>query len=111
MIGRLKPGVTFDAGVADLKRVAKQLEHHPDNKGWDVVAQRSETWVASDDLRRMLWVMLWAVLLLLVIASVNVANHCSCGRPLAHAIAQVRDGAWRHARRSFCGRASPNRRR
>ena len=110
MIGRLKPGVTFDAGVADLKRVAKQLEHHPDNKGWDVVAQRSETWVASDDLRRMLWVMLWAVLLLLVIASVNVANHCSWS-VLSRTRSRNADGAWRHARRSFCGRASPNRRR
>lgn len=74
LIGRIKPGVTFEAATADLKRVAQQLEHHPDNKGWDVVVFRSDTWIASDDLRRMLWVMLWSVLLLLVIASVNVAN-------------------------------------
>ena len=92
MIGRLKPGVTYEAGVADLKRVAKQLEHHPDNKGWDIVAQRSDTWVASDDLRRMLWVMLWAVLLLLVIASVNVANLL-----LVRASARARDRAVRTA--------------
>jgi putative ABC transport system permease protein len=74
LIGLIKPGVTFDAATADLKRVGKQLEHHPDNKGWDVVTARSSTWIAGDDLRRMLWVMLWSVLLLLVIASVNVTN-------------------------------------
>jgi predicted permease len=74
LIGRLKPGVTFEAATADLKRVGKQLEQYPDNKGWDVVAFRSDTWIASDELRRMLWVMLWAVLLLLAIASVNVTN-------------------------------------
>lgn len=74
LIGRLKPGVTYEAGVADLKRVGKLLEHHPENKGWDIVTQRSETWVASDELRRMLWIMLWSVLVLLVIASVNVTN-------------------------------------
>jgi putative ABC transport system permease protein len=74
LIGRLKPGVTYEAGVADLKRVGKLLEHYPDNKGWEIVTQPSETWVASDELRRMLWIMLWSVLVLLVIASVNVAN-------------------------------------
>ena len=73
-IGRIKPGVRFETAAADLKRVAKQLEHYPDNKGWDVVASRSDNWIASPELRRMLWVMLWSVLLLLVIASVNVTN-------------------------------------
>jgi putative ABC transport system permease protein len=74
VIGRLKPGVSHEAAQADLKRLARLLEHHPDNKGWDLVAARSDTWIASDDLRRMLWVMLWSVLALLVIASVNVTN-------------------------------------
>jgi putative ABC transport system permease protein len=72
--GRLKPGVTLEQAAADLKRVTGLLRAHKENEGMEVLAGPSSNWVASPDLRRALWLMLGAVGLLLVIASVNVAN-------------------------------------
>ncbi len=74
MAGRLKPGVTTEAAAADLKRVAGLLRAHKENAGIELHAAPSSDWLASPDLRRALWLMLGAVGLLLVIATVNVAN-------------------------------------
>jgi predicted permease len=74
VVGRLKPGVTMEAAAADLDRVATLLRAHKDNEGLDVRLAPSSDWLASADLRQALWLMLGAVGLLLVIASVNVAN-------------------------------------
>src|SRR5262245_1917722 len=64
VIGRIKPGVSFETARADLERVAKNLEAtYPVNKGIGVDVQRSDTWMATDQLRRTLWVLLGAVLL------------------------------------------------
>lgn len=89
-IGRLKPGVTFDAALQDLQRVARELEaQYPDtNEGLGAAMNPSRTWIASDDLRRSLWILLGAVVLLLVIACVNVTNLL-----LARASARERDSA------------------
>jgi putative ABC transport system permease protein len=93
VIGRIKPGVTFETARADLQRVAKDLEAtYPVNKGIGVDVQRSDTWMANDQLRRTLWVLLGAVLLLLVIAGVNVANLL-----LALASSRIRESAMRTA--------------
>ena len=93
VIGRIKPGVTFETARADLERVAKNLEAtYPVNKGIGVDVQRSDTWMASEQLRRTLWVLLGAVLLLLVIAGVNVANLL-----LALASSRIRESAMRTA--------------
>ena len=93
-IGRMKPGVTFDAALADLQRVARDLEaaYPKDNTGLGATMNPSRTWVANDDLRRTLWVLLGAVCLLLVIACVNVTNLL-----LARASARARDSALRTA--------------
>jgi predicted permease len=92
-IGRLKPGVTFEAGLADLQRVARELEaRYPANKGLGATMAPSRVWIASDDLRRTLWILLGAVGLLLAIACVNVTNLL-----LARASARVREGAIRTA--------------
>ena len=89
-IGRLKPGVTFDAALLDLQRVARELEaQHPNtNTGLGAAMNPSRTWIASDDLRRTLWILLGAVVLLLLIACVNVTNLL-----LARASARQRDSA------------------
>jgi putative ABC transport system permease protein len=72
--GRLKPGVTMAAVEADMSRVAGLLRAHKENEGLELRVASSSEWIASPDLRRALWLMLGAVGLLLVIASVNVAN-------------------------------------
>ena len=75
-VARLKPGVTFDAALADLSAIAKSLEaEYPEsNKGLGVTLERSRSWIASDQLRRTLWILLGAVGLLLLIACLNVTN-------------------------------------
>jgi predicted permease len=93
VIGRIKPGVTFDAAVADLDRVARLLAATvPENKGQGVLARPSSAWIASDSLRSMLWMLLAASGLLLVIGAVNVTNLL-----LARASARARETAVRAA--------------
>ena len=92
-IGRLKDGVTIEAARDDLRRVGTELEaRYPANKGLTNVVQPSRTWIASDELRRTLWILLGAVGLLLVIACVNVTNLL-----LARASTRVRESAVRAA--------------
>jgi putative ABC transport system permease protein len=93
-IGRLKAGVSFDSALADLQRVAKDLEaaYPKDNTGLGATMNPSRRWIASDDLRRTLLILLGAVCLLLVIACVNVTNLL-----LARASARARDSALRTA--------------
>ena len=92
-IGRIKRGVTYEAALADLQRVAKELEaRYPENKGLGATMAPSIVWVASDQLRRTLWILLGAVGLLLLIACVNVTNLL-----LARAAARQRESAVRTA--------------
>lgn len=74
MIGRLKPGVTFEAAEADLNGVMSQLREFKDNDGISVTVNDTAIWMATPELRRTLWVMLASTFLLLVIAGVNVTN-------------------------------------
>jgi len=99
-IGRLKPGVSMAAAAADFDRVAVDLEQRypKENKGVRIALAPSTEWVASDDLRRMLWVLLGAALLLLVIACVNVAN-----LQLAHAASRARNRRAHGARSGTMG--------
>ena len=93
-VGRIKLGVSVDQARADLQRVAKELEveYPKDNTRLGAVLEPSSTWIASDDLRRTLWILLGSVGLLLVIACVNVTNLL-----LARASARARDSAVRTA--------------
>jgi predicted permease len=92
-IGRLKPGVTFQAALADLQRVGRELESRfPENKGLSITMETSQFWIASDQLRRTLWMLLGSVGLLLLIACVNVTNLL-----LARASARARENAVRAA--------------
>lgn len=92
-IGRLKPNVTFHAALADLQRVGRELEsRYPENKGLGITMETSQFWIASDQLRRTLWMLLGSVGLLLLIACVNVTNLL-----LARASAGAREFAVRAA--------------
>jgi len=93
-IGRLRPGVTTAQARADLARVARVLrERFPDiNKGFDIVTQPSNEWLASDTTRRALWVLMGAVACLLLIAAVNLVN-----LQLAQATGRSREVALRTA--------------
>ena len=75
-IGRLKPGVTFEAGRADLQRVMRTLaQRYPkENKGMSGDLGPLSEVVAGDSTRRALWVLLGAVGFLLLIACVNLTN-------------------------------------
>jgi putative ABC transport system permease protein len=93
-IGRLLPGITPEAGRADLERVAVRLEElYPEiNAGLGVATGSTEDWVAQPELRRALWILLAAVGFLLLIASVNLANLL-----LAKATGRIRETAIRAA--------------
>lgn len=75
-IGRVKDGLSFDQARTDLQRVAAQLgERFPDvNKGFAFDIGPATEWIASDTLRRTLWVLAAAVAVLLLIACTNLAN-------------------------------------
>jgi len=74
-IGRLKPGMPFATGAADLESVMRRQEEQLPNdyRGWsaDVVSLRDDL---VGDLRRPLLVFLGAVAMVLLIVCANVAN-------------------------------------
>src|SRR5262249_58186006 len=101
-IGRLAPGVSIEGARADLQRVASQLaSQYPEAKGMGVTIQPSEGWVASDSLRRALWVLMSAVGFLLLIACVNLANML-----LARSTGRIRERAMRAALGATRGRVA-----
>jgi predicted permease len=75
VLGRLKPGVTFDQANADIARMIPMVEQVPGYK-----SLRLEPYVrplAADvigDVGRVLWILLGVVGLVLLIACANVAN-------------------------------------
>jgi putative ABC transport system permease protein len=93
-IARLKSGVTMEAALADLSAISKALEaeYPATNKGLVTAIEPSRTWIASDQVRRTLWILLGAVGLLLVIACLNVTNLL-----LVRASARARESAVRSA--------------
>jgi putative ABC transport system permease protein len=93
-VGRLKPGVSIGAAQADLDAVAASLvRSFPKvNDGLGLAAQSSASWIASDTLRRSLWLLMGAVALLLLIACVNLSN-----MQLSRAAGRTRETAVRTA--------------
>lgn len=73
-IGRLKPGVTREAAVADMQLVSQRLASvNAGSKGWDVLLFDLHDY-AVEDVRLSLLVLSGAVSLVLLIACTNVAN-------------------------------------
>lgn len=74
-IGRMKPGVSVEQAQADMDRVAATIARdHPDsNAGWGVALVPAHEQVVGD-IGTTLWVLFGAVVLVLVIACVNIAN-------------------------------------
>ena len=74
-IGRLKPGVTFEQGVADLRRIdaALAVEFPDNNQYWRSEVNRLRDDLVGD-LRQPLKVFLWSVALVLLLVCANVAN-------------------------------------
>ena len=100
VIGRLAPGATIETATSDLERIARQLAgQYPGVKGMGVTIRSSEEWVASDALRRALWVLMAAVGFLLLIACVNLANML-----LARSTGRIRERALRSALGATRGR-------
>jgi putative ABC transport system permease protein len=76
VIGRLAPGVSAGAARADLQRIADTLEGSYPNelRGMGFRLESSSVWGAGNDTRRALWVLFGAVITLLLIACMNIAN-------------------------------------
>ena len=76
LIARLKPGVTLEQAQARMTTVARTFEVDTDSKNWEVAllpAQRGNDYMVAA-LERPLKLLMWAVALVLLIASANVAN-------------------------------------
>jgi putative ABC transport system permease protein len=74
-IGRLKPGVSVESARAEIMSIAKQLEQeYPNTNSGNGATVRPLFDVLVSDARPMLYVLLGAVLAMLLIACVNLAN-------------------------------------
>ena len=76
VIGLLGPNVTLEQARAELTAIAAQLaEDYPaDNEGWTVRLVTFDDWLVPEQVRDSLVVLQGAVLLVLLIACINVAN-------------------------------------
>jgi predicted permease len=76
VVGRLRKGIASQAALAEVQTICKSLEQEypKDDAGMGVIFAPASEWLADDDLRTKLWVLLSAVAFLLLIACVNLAN-------------------------------------
>ena len=75
VMGRLASGVPLDQARAEMTRIAADIaREHPDsNKGWGAALVPAKAHIIGN-ISQTLWVLFGAVLLVLLIACVNVAN-------------------------------------
>lgn len=76
VVGRLKPGVTYDQALQDVKNIAADLEaqYRDSNKNWSVTMQNLEYVVVPEPFRKASWIIFGAAVLVLMISCLNVAN-------------------------------------
>jgi len=76
VIGRLKPGVTVEQGLADLNDTSRQLAatYPQSNAGWTVAGEKLYDTVVPGDTQRALVLLVAAAGFVLLIACSNVAN-------------------------------------
>jgi putative ABC transport system permease protein len=92
-VGRLRPGVRVEQASAEMHALAGALEkeHSDTNKDWDLIVKPLRDYLVRN-VRVALWILSGAVVCVLLIASVNVANLL-----LARASSRVREMAVRLA--------------
>ena len=75
VVGRLRPGVTYQAAQAEMDTIAARVgQQYPEVKDWGInLITFTDTFVSSQ-LRTALLVLLGAVVFVLLIVSANVAN-------------------------------------
>ncbi len=74
VMGRLKPGVSAEAALADLESVAAGIGLQDEDGALGVRMIPSSQWIAGTQLRVALWVLMGAVGFLMMIACVNLTN-------------------------------------
>jgi putative ABC transport system permease protein len=93
VVARLRPGVTDVGARTDLASLATRLgEQYPEVAGLGFGMNTTEDWLANEDQRRALWMLMGAVGFLLLIACVNLANML-----LARSTGRARERAMRAA--------------
>ena len=76
VFARLKPGVTEEQAVTELKAIAARLaQSYPtENKDWGIRTRPLSEWMLPDEVELVMLAMMGAVTLVLLIACANVAN-------------------------------------
>jgi predicted permease len=76
VLGRIRDGVPIEAVKADLETVCRTLgtEYPQQDEGMGIRIEPASSWAASAGLRRALWVLLFAVGFVLLIACINLTN-------------------------------------
>lgn len=76
VIGRLKPGVTYDQALLEVKNIAAGLEaqYRDSNKDWSVTMQNLGYVVVPEPFQKASWIIFGASFLVLMISCLNVAN-------------------------------------
>ena len=76
VMGHLKPGFTREQAAAEMQAIAARLERaYPDtNKGWGIRVMTMRNFVLPDPTRRLWYILMGTMLLVLLVACVNVAN-------------------------------------
>ena len=78
-IGRLKDGVTLEQAQARLNALSAELQHDfpndysPESK-WTIQIEALQKTLVGEGVGTMLWILMGAVLMIILIASVNIAN-------------------------------------
>ena len=94
VLGRIRPGFTFEQAQGEMESIARQLEAEfaAANTGWGITMSTVYDWLIPETTRRAMYVLLATVGCLLLIACANVANLM-----LARASARKREIALRLA--------------